>query len=107
MVKSTFVERMIKLFQQLPEEDVELAIDQILEQLRDHVSRGKRVEIRGFGSFSLRYHRSRNARNPRTGEKIVSIAKHVPYFKPGKQLRDRLNAARQKNVPIVHNDCDD
>lgn len=106
MIKSTFIEHMIKQFQQLPAEDIELAINQILEHVSNSLARGERIEIRGFGSFTLRYHHARKARNPRTGEKIVAIAKYVPYFKPGKPLRDRLNAARLKNIPTMQNDCD-
>jgi len=101
MVKSELVARIVSKFQQLPEKDVELGINQILEKMSDILEKNGRIEIRGFGSFSLHYRPSRNAHNPRTGEKVVTIHKHAPHFKPGKQTRERVNHARATNVPIV------
>ena len=107
MVKSELITRIIGKFQQLPEKDIELATNQILECMSDNLSKGNRIEIRGFGSFSLHYRHSRNAHNPRTGERVVTIPKYAPHFKPGKQVRDRVNAARFKNIPIIQDDKKD
>lgn len=101
MVKSELIEALVKKFQMLPEKDIELCVNQILEIMSDALARGERIEIRGFGSFSLHHHLSRNAHNPRTGEKVVTLPKYSPHFKPGKELRDRLNEARAKNLPLI------
>ncbi|MDR1057083.1 MAG: integration host factor subunit beta [Coxiellaceae bacterium] len=101
MVKSELVTRIVSKFQQLPEKDVELGINQILENMSSTLEKHGRIEIRGFGSFSLHYRPSRNAHNPRTGEKVVTIHKYAPHFKPGKQTRERINQALAKNIPIL------
>ncbi len=64
---------------------------------------GQRIEIRGFGSFSLHYRPPRNAHNPKTGEKVVTEAKYSPHFKPGKELRERVNSSRAK-FPLLDKD---
>ena len=101
MVKSELIMRIVSKFQQLPESDVELGVNQILECMSDVLAKGNRIEVRGFGSFSLHHRPSRNAHNPRTGEKVVTMPKYAPHFKPGKQIRDRVNESRLKNIPIV------
>lgn len=101
MVKSELIIRIVSKFQQLPENDVELGINQILECMSDTLAKGNRIEVRGFGSFSLHHRPSRNAHNPRTGEKVVTMPKYAPHFKPGKQIRDCINESRLKNIPIV------
>lgn len=101
MVKSKLIARIISKFQQLPEKDVELGINEILEHMGDALAEGQRIEIRGFGSFSLHHRPSRNAHNPRTGEKVVTLPKYALHFKAGKELRDRVNDARKNNVVIV------
>lgn len=106
MVKSELIARVVSKFQQLPEKDVELGINQILEYMSETLQKNGRIEIRGFGSFSLHNRPSRNAHNPRTGEKVVTTNKYAPHFKPGKQTRDRINQSRQKNIPIVQDDDD-
>jgi len=73
--------------------DVELTVRCLLEQMSDTLASGKRIEIRGFGSFSLHYRPPRMGRNPKTGGSVALAGKHVPHFKPGKELRDRVNAA--------------
>lgn len=70
---------------------IELAVKEMLEHMSLALANGKRIEIRGFGSFSLHYRGSRIGRNPKTGETVKLNAKYVPYFKPGKQLRNRAN----------------
>ena len=93
MTKSELV---IKLFGKLPtlkEEDITLSVALLLESVRVTLEKGRRVEIRGFGSFALNYRPSRNGRNPKSGEAVVVPSKYVPHFKPGKELKDRVNSS--------------
>ena len=82
----------------LPAKDVELAVKQILDVMSDSLANGQRIEIRGFGSFSLHYRPPRMGRNPKTGESVALSGKHVPHFKPGKDLRERVNDSREKPI---------
>lgn len=91
MTKSELIERIAMHQTQLPPRDVELAVKTILEQMADTLSSGERIEIRGFGSFSLHYRAPRKGRNPKTGESVQLMGKYVPHFKPGKELRERVN----------------
>ena len=91
MVKSELIEHVASQQRHLLVRDVELAVNQILECITEALCHGGRVEIRGFGSFCLHHRPARNAHNPKTGEKVATIAKHTPHFKPGKELRDRVN----------------
>lgn len=98
MTKSELIELMAKKQKHLPAKDVELAVKHLLEIMSDALARGDRIEIRGFGSFSLHYRPPRMGRNPKTGEAVALSGKHVPHFKPGKDLRERVNASR--HLPI-------
>ena len=91
MTKSELIERIAEQQGQLSVKDVELAIKTMLEQMSSALAVGERIEIRGFGSFSLHYRAPRIGRNPRTGESVALEGKYVPHFKPGKELRDRVN----------------
>ena len=91
MTKSDLIEKISFSHGQLSYKDVELSVKTILEQMADRLSSGERVEIRGFGSFSLHYRAPRMGRNPKTGERVSLRGKHVPHFKPGKELRERVN----------------
>ncbi|GGI93289.1 integration host factor subunit beta [Halopseudomonas pertucinogena] len=91
MTKSELIERIAEQQGQLSAKDVELAIKTMLEQMSSALAVGERIEIRGFGSFSLHYRAPRIGRNPRTGESVALEGKYVPHFKPGKELRDRVN----------------
>ena len=83
-----------------PAKDVELALKQILEIMSDALSQaGERIEIRGFGSFSLHFRPPRQGRNPKTGEAVALSGKHVPHFKPGKDLRERVNDGARSPDP--------
>jgi len=93
MTKSELIERLASEQTHLSQADVELAVRCILEQLSNALAEGKRVEIRGLGSFSLHYRPPRMGRNPRTGETVALPGKYVPHFKPGKALRERVNEA--------------
>lgn len=101
VTKSELIERISGSQQQLSPKDVELAVKLMVEEMSTTLSEGGRIEIRGFGSFSLHYRASRTGRNPKTGSTVKLSGKYVPHFKPGKELRDRVNAtvipARKEN----------
>ena len=101
MIKSELITCIANKLHQLPEEVIEKAINQILEHISKTLSDGGRVEIRDFGVFSLHYHPARNAQNPKTGKKITTAPKYIPHFKAGKQMRDRINESRLKNIAII------
>lgn len=91
MTKSELIEIISAKQKHLPAKDVELAVKQILEIMSDALATGERIEIRGFGSFSLHFRPPRQGRNPKTGEAVALAGKYVPHFKPGKDLRERVN----------------
>ncbi len=91
MTKSELIEIISAKQKHLPAKDVELAVKQLLEIMSDALATGERIEIRGFGSFSLHFRPPRQGRNPKTGEAAALAGKHVPHFKPGKDLRERVN----------------
>ncbi len=91
MTKSELVEIIASKQAQLSVKDVELAVKTIIDLMSQTLSQGQRIEIRGFGSFSLHFRAPRAGRNPKTGESVQLTAKHVPHFKPGKELRDQVN----------------
>ena len=91
MTKSELIERLADKLNHLAAKDVEQAIKEILEMMAHTLSKGERIEIRGFGSFSLHYRAPRVGRNPKTGESVDLDGKYVPHFKPGKELRERVN----------------
>jgi len=102
MTKSELIERIVAAQtqvsgSQLTSKDVELAVKTMIEQMSHTLSGGERIEIRGFGSFSLHYRAPRIGRNPKTGESVGLAGKHVPHFRPGKELRDRVNSALVKD----------
>jgi integration host factor subunit beta len=100
MVKSELINRIAAKITTLSVKDVELSVNHILECMSNSLASGARIEIRGFGSFSLHYRPPRKAHNPKTGERVYTTAKHTPHFKPGKDMRDRVNESRQKGIPI-------
>jgi len=91
MVKSELIQHIANKQQSLSPEDVELSVNHILDYLCESLGNGDRIEIRGFGSFNLHYRPPRNAHNPKTGEKLETIAKYWPHFKAGKELKVRVN----------------
>jgi len=97
MTKSELIAKIAAQQDQLPPKDVELAVKVILEYLAQALANNDRIEIRGFGSFSLHFREPRQGRNPKTGEKVELPGKYVPYFKPGKELRDRVNNGMRKS----------
>ena len=93
MTKSELIENLAENLSHLSARDVEVAIKEILELMAQSLAKGERIEIRGFGSFSLHYRAPRTGRNPKTGESVELEGKYVPHFKPGKELRERVNAS--------------
>ncbi|OQW91598.1 MAG: integration host factor subunit beta [Beggiatoa sp. IS2] len=94
MTKSELIEAIAHKQTQLAQKDIDMAVKTLLEHMADSLTSRERIEIRGFGSFSLHYRPARTGRNPKTGETVDLPPKHVPHFKPGKELRDRVNANR-------------
>ena len=91
MTKSELIEKLTDKNQHIAARDVELSIKEMLEQMAQTLQKGERIEIRGFGSFSLHFRAPRVGRNPKTGETVKLDGKYVPHFKPGKELRERVN----------------
>ena len=91
MTKSELIELLSRRQTQLAYRDVELAVKTILEHMANTLSNGERIEIRGFGSFALHYRPPRVGRNPKSGEPVSLPAKYVPHFKPGKEMRERID----------------
>ena len=96
MTKSELIERIAEQQDQLSLKDVELAVKLMLEHMSQVLATGERIEIRGFGSFSLHYRAPRVGRNPKTGDSVELTGKYVPHFKPGKEMRDRVNEGIQQ-----------
>jgi integration host factor subunit beta len=101
MTKSELIEALAKKQPHLLIKDVDLAVDCIVERMCQALIANDRIEVRGFGSFSLHYHPARVGRNPKTGEPLNLSAKYALHFKPGKALRDRVDGSRQ-NYQITH-----
>ena len=91
MIRSELIQKISEENPHLFQRDVERIVNTVFEEIIDAMSRGDRVELRGFGAFSVKKRDSRQGRNPRTGETVSVDEKHVPFFKTGKLLRERLN----------------
>ena len=98
MTKSELIELIASKQAQFSAKDVELAVKTILEHISQTLATGERIEIRGFGSFSLHYREPRKGRNPKTGDAVQLTGKYVPHFKPGKELRERVNLGLQAGL---------
>ena len=96
MTKSELIEILSQRQAHLKADDVDLAVKSLLEMMGGALAHGERIEIRGFGSFSLHYRPPRLGRNPKTGDSVALPGKHVPHFKPGKELRERVSGV----VPV-------
>jgi integration host factor subunit beta len=101
MTKSELIERMTDSQEQLSVKDVELAVKSMLEHMSQVLASGERIEVRGFGSFSLHYREPRMGRNPKTGEVVELKGKYVPHFKPGKEMRDRVNESIHQEKAVL------
>ena len=91
MTKSELIAQLAERFPQLVAKDADYAVKMILDAMTDALARGDRIEIRGFGSFALKYRPPRTGRNPKSGEKVLVPEKYVPHFKAGKELRERVD----------------
>ena len=91
MTKSELIEILARRQSHLKAEDVDLAVKALLEMMGGALASGERIEIRGFGSFSLHYRPPRLGRNPKTGDSVALPGKHVPHFKPGKEPREKVS----------------
>ncbi|MEZ5670258.1 MAG: integration host factor subunit beta [Alphaproteobacteria bacterium] len=91
MTKSELIQRLAQRNPHLYQRDVERIVSTIFDEITEALARGDRVELRGFGAFSVKQRGARTGRNPRTGESVAVDEKSVPFFKTGKELRERLN----------------
>ena len=91
MIRSELVRKLADDNRELPERDVDKIVQVMFDQIIERLANDGRVELRGFGAFSTRGRSARTGRNPRTGDAVEVVAKRVPYFKPGKEMRARLN----------------
>ncbi len=91
MTKRDLVEKLAERLKNLSQKDAELVVNTIFDSMTDALASGDRIEIRGFGSFQIRERRAREGRNPRTGDKVNVSSKKVPFFKVGKELKERVD----------------
>ena len=97
ITKSELIEKIAQKQGHLQHKDIELSVKSMIEQMSHALSSGERIEIRGFGSFSLHFRPPRIGRNPKSGENVMLTEKYVPHFKPGKELRERVNNGLKKD----------
>ncbi|MDQ7261076.1 integration host factor subunit beta [Paracoccus sp. PS-1] len=95
MIRSELIQKISEENPHLFQRDVERIVNTVFEEIIDAMARGDRVELRGFGAFSVKKRDARQGRNPRTGETVSVDEKHVPFFKTGKLLRERLNGGAE------------
>lgn len=101
LIKSQLIGELSKHFPHLPEKDIALSVSHIIEYMSGTLNEGGRIEIRGFGSFNLHFRPPRRAHNPKTGEKLVTNPKYAVHFKPGKELREKVNGNRHLPIETV------
>jgi len=104
MTKSELIEVIAREQNHLAYRDVELAVKCMIEQMSQALASGERIEIRGFGSFSLHFRPPRVGRNPKTGDSVELSGKYVPHFKPGKELRERVNLKFEAQDDVEQNE---
>lgn len=98
LTKSDLIELLARDQSHLAHKDVELAVKNLLEKMSGELASGERIEIRGFGSFSLHFRGARMGRNPKSGDAVALRGKYVPHFKPGKELRERVNVLANEDA---------
>ena len=106
MTKSDLIEKVAAQLN-LPKGKAELIINCIFDSMEDALSKGNRIEIRGFGSFEIRRYKAYEGRNPRTGDPVGVNPKRLPFFKVGKELKERVNAGAGTGRPLADDDDDD
>jgi len=94
MTKSELIDQLAMKHTHLNSKDVELSVKIIIEHMAQSLAQGERIEVRGFGSFSLHHRKARTGRNPKSGEIVAIAPKYAPYFKPGRELRERVNNSK-------------
>ncbi len=100
MTKSQLIEAVAARLQSVSKKDVEIIVDTIFNCMTDALTRDERIEIRGFGSFVSKIRDSREGRNPKTGDKVYVPKKRTPFFTVGKELKERVNTARDSRPPM-------
>ncbi|MDD4616987.1 MAG: integration host factor subunit beta [Alphaproteobacteria bacterium] len=98
MTKSDLILQLAEKYPHLLQRDIERIVNTVFDEISNALARNSRVELRGFGAFSVKQREARQGRNPRTGETVSVSEKYVPFFKTGKQLRDRLNGVEDTGV---------
>ncbi len=98
MLKSELITRLAEKIPHIPVRTINNGVNHLIQLMSDALAENQRIEIRGFGSFSAKHRLARDAHNPKTGEKMQTAEKFSPHFKPGKDLRDRINASRESHV---------
>ena len=98
ITKSELIDKISQKQKHLQQKDIELSVKSVIEQMSTALASGERIEIRGFGSFSLHFRPPRLGRNPKTGEAVSLTGKYVPHFKPGKELRERVNKSTPEKI---------
>ncbi|UCE30476.1 MAG: integration host factor subunit beta [Burkholderiales bacterium] len=101
MTKSELISRLAERYPQLVAKDAEFAVKTILDSMAQALAAGQRIEIRGFGSFALSHRPPRIGRNPKSGERVLVPEKRVPHFKPGKELRERVDIREAEQPPVA------
>jgi integration host factor subunit beta len=104
VTKSELIENLSRKLNHLAYKDIELSVKSLLEMMSQSLANGERIEIRGFGSFSLHHRPARVGRNPKTGESVALPAKFVPHFKPGKELRERVDEGMHRELSSRESD---
>ena len=107
MTKSELVAQLATRFPQLVLKDADFAVKTMLDAMSEALANGHRIEIRGFGSFSLHFRPPRTGRNPKTGDAVPLPGKHVPHFKPGKELRERVDGRAGEPMKASNDEDDD
>ena len=102
MIKSELIQKIAAANQHLYHRDIEKIVNVLFDEIVDALARGDRVELRGFGAFTVKHRAPRTGRNPRTGEPVSVDEKFVPFFKTGKELRERLNSDATPVVAVKH-----
>lgn len=96
MIKSGLIKNLSAKMTHLPEHTISDSVNQLLQLMSDALVQNQRIEVRGFGSFTLHFRAPRNAHNPKTGERVKTLAKYSPHFKPGKELKERIDASKTR-----------
>lgn len=97
MLKSELIMRLAQKIPHVPVRKIHHGVNHLIQLMNNALAENQRIEIRGFGSFCTKKRQSRDARNPKTGEKMTTTEKSSPHFKPGKDLRERVNASRESH----------